>query len=73
MLSVFITAAIFIFSEWLKLDFMVKSTVGEGVVRCFTIAKTVLLDENLFICQEMLSGRFFIMLGRWLEFHIGVY
>ena len=25
-------------------------------------------DNNLFICREILSGRLFLMLGRWLEF-----
>ena len=30
--SVFITGANIFFSEWLKLDFMVKSTAGKGVV-----------------------------------------
>ena len=33
--SVFIMAAIFIFSEWLNLNFMVKSTVGKGIVKLF--------------------------------------
>ena len=32
------------------------------------LLNTVLSDDNLFIRQEMLSGRFFIMLGGWLEF-----
>ena len=31
------------------------------------LLKTVLSDYNLFIRQEILSGRFFIMLRRWLE------
>ena len=44
-----------------------------ALLNVLQLLKTVLLDENLFICQEMLSGRFFIMLGGWLEFHIGAY
>ena len=31
--SVFITVAFLIFSKWLKLDFMVKFTVGKGVAK----------------------------------------
>ena len=32
------------------------------------LLKTVLLDDSLFIRQEILSGRLFLMLGGWLEF-----
>ena len=34
---------------------------------CLELLKTVLSDGN-FICWEILSGRFFIMWGGWLEF-----
>ena len=32
------------------------------------LLKTVLSDDNLFIRQETLSGKFFIILGGYLEF-----
>ena len=59
---VFITAAIFIYSEWLKLDSMV-------IVRALlNDLKTVSSHGNLFIRQDILPKRFLIILGGWLEF-----
>ena len=59
---------ILMFSEWLKLDFMVKSTVGMGIVKyLFRIVEDGFIRRQ-FIYWEILSGRFSIMLGGWLEF-----
>ena len=38
------------------------------LINSLELLKTVLSDENLFIRREILSGRFFIMLGGWLEY-----
>ena len=49
--SVFITAAVFTFSEWLKLDFMVKSTVGKDIMIYFVSIinshNNKILNENI--------------------------
>ena len=67
--SVFIMAAIFIFSEWLNLNFMVKSTVGKGIVKLFfRIVKDGFIRWQFIYISRILSGKFFIMLGGWLEF-----
>ena len=48
---------------------MVKSTIEKGVLnKSLELLKRVSSDGNLSICREILSGRFFIVLGGWLDF-----
>ena len=57
----------FVFSEWLKLDFMVKSTVGKGVVKqlAFTIVKGTFIRQQFIYTSRNISWKILCNV-RWI-------